>query len=170
MESVNEDFAMRRGKEQLDLLLLKAESYTRFIEQNQKRSKDMFAARSQITKSTDATPNSKKRPNEEANTGSAKKKVKGDSPTAVSSAGEDSLISVQPPNLTGGELMSHQLEGLMWLLSLWENGLNGILADEMGLGEKEYLACHNRLSVHTYTTLPPIPVCGLLTSYYLSTR
>lgn len=31
--------------------------------------------------------------------------------------------------------MPHQLEGLQWLLSLWENGLNGILADEMGLGK-----------------------------------
>jgi ATP-dependent DNA helicase len=27
-----------------------------------------------------------------------------------------------------------QLEGVQWMVSLWENGLNGILADEMGLG------------------------------------
>ena len=32
--------------------------------------------------------------------------------------------------------MPYQLEGLQWLLSLWENGLSGILADEMGLGEQ----------------------------------
>jgi SNF2 family DNA or RNA helicase len=31
--------------------------------------------------------------------------------------------------------MPYQIEGLQWLLSLWENGLNGILADEMGLGK-----------------------------------
>lgn len=31
--------------------------------------------------------------------------------------------------------MPYQMEGLQWLLSLWENGLNGILADEMGLGK-----------------------------------
>lgn len=34
-----------------------------------------------------------------------------------------------------GTLHAFQLEGLKWLLSLWENGLNGILADEMGLGK-----------------------------------
>ena len=31
--------------------------------------------------------------------------------------------------------MPYQLEGVQWLLSLWENGLSGILADEMGLGK-----------------------------------
>ena len=43
--------------------------------------------------------------------------------------------SCQPSNLVGGKLMPYQIEGLQWLLSLWENGLNGILADEMGLGK-----------------------------------
>jgi SNF2 family DNA or RNA helicase len=28
-----------------------------------------------------------------------------------------------------------QLKGLEWLVSLWNNNLNGILADEMGLGK-----------------------------------
>jgi len=32
-------------------------------------------------------------------------------------------------------MRSYQLEGLEWLLSLYENGINGILADEMGLGK-----------------------------------
>ena len=40
----------------------------------------------------------------------------------------------QPSNLVGGKLMPYQLEGLQWLISLWENGISGILADEMGLG------------------------------------
>lgn len=40
----------------------------------------------------------------------------------------------QPANLSGGRLMQYQLEGLQWLISLWENGISGILADEMGLG------------------------------------
>jgi SNF2 family DNA or RNA helicase len=29
----------------------------------------------------------------------------------------------------------HQVEGLEWLISLYNNKLNGILADEMGLGK-----------------------------------
>ena len=42
---------------------------------------------------------------------------------------------VQPKLLSGGTLKGYQLEGMQWLASLYENGLNGILADEMGLGK-----------------------------------
>ncbi|KAI9279980.1 SNF2 family N-terminal domain-containing protein [Sporodiniella umbellata] len=41
----------------------------------------------------------------------------------------------QPALITGGVLRDYQLAGVEWLISLWENGLNGILADEMGLGK-----------------------------------
>ena len=41
----------------------------------------------------------------------------------------------QPSSLTGGQLTGYQLDGLNWLISLYERGLNGILADEMGLGK-----------------------------------
>jgi len=37
--------------------------------------------------------------------------------------------------LTGGTLRKYQVEGVQWLISLYDNGLNGILADEMGLGK-----------------------------------
>ena len=38
-------------------------------------------------------------------------------------------------NLFVGTLRSYQIEGVNWMLHLYENGLNGILADEMGLGK-----------------------------------
>ncbi|KAB8342853.1 hypothetical protein FH972_022451 [Carpinus fangiana] len=41
----------------------------------------------------------------------------------------------QPGNLTGGELMGYQLEGLNWLFYKWFSRANAILADEMGLGK-----------------------------------
>ena len=41
----------------------------------------------------------------------------------------------QPSILVGGDLKEYQLSGLQWLVSLYNNRLNGILADEMGLGE-----------------------------------
>ena len=41
----------------------------------------------------------------------------------------------QPSLLTGGDLKEYQLGGLQWMVSLYNNRLNGILADEMGLGE-----------------------------------
>ncbi len=41
----------------------------------------------------------------------------------------------QPSILVGGKLKPYQIEGLEWLVSLYNNNLNGILADEMGLGK-----------------------------------
>lgn len=41
----------------------------------------------------------------------------------------------QPKIISGGTLKDYQLDGLEWLVTLYENGLNGILADEMGLGK-----------------------------------
>ncbi|SPO39086.1 related to proliferation associated SNF2-like protein [Pseudozyma flocculosa] len=41
----------------------------------------------------------------------------------------------QPKLVTGATMRDYQLDGLEWLVSLYENGLNGILADEMGLGK-----------------------------------
>jgi SWI/SNF-related matrix-associated actin-dependent regulator of chromatin subfamily A member 5 len=35
----------------------------------------------------------------------------------------------------GGKMRDYQVRGLNWMISLYENGINGILADEMGLGK-----------------------------------
>ena len=37
----------------------------------------------------------------------------------------------QPRSLAGGDLKEYQLGGLQWMVSLYNNNLNGILADEM---------------------------------------
>jgi SNF2 family DNA or RNA helicase len=49
------------------------------------------------------------------------------------SLGEEVLQ--QPSILVGGLLKPYQMKGLEWLVSLFNNNLNGILADEMGLGK-----------------------------------
>lgn len=52
---------------------------------------------------------------------------------------------LQPSLVTGCEMKDYQLDGLEWLITLYENGLNGILADEMGLGKTLQcisLICH----------------------------
>ncbi|KAF7731676.1 hypothetical protein EC973_008847 [Apophysomyces ossiformis] len=41
----------------------------------------------------------------------------------------------QPSILVGGTLKEYQVKGLQWMVSLYNNHLNGILADEMGLGK-----------------------------------
>jgi len=42
---------------------------------------------------------------------------------------------VQPELIVGGTMRDYQLQGTAWLVSLFENGMNGILGDEMGLGK-----------------------------------
>lgn len=44
-------------------------------------------------------------------------------------------IHEQSTLLVGGKLKEYQVKGLEWLVSLYNNNLNGILADEMGLGK-----------------------------------
>ncbi|KAI5365482.1 putative bromodomain, helicase, Helicase superfamily 1/2, ATP-binding domain-containing protein [Septoria linicola] len=44
-------------------------------------------------------------------------------------------VTAQATNLVGGTLKDYQLKGLQWMISLYNNNLNGILADEMGLGK-----------------------------------
>jgi len=44
-------------------------------------------------------------------------------------------VTQQPKMLKGGEMKTYQVYGLNWLVSLYNNNLNGILADEMGLGK-----------------------------------
>ncbi|KAF2490534.1 hypothetical protein BU16DRAFT_470492 [Lophium mytilinum] len=44
-------------------------------------------------------------------------------------------VTGQSSNLVGGTLKEYQVKGLQWMISLYNNNLNGILADEMGLGK-----------------------------------
>ena len=53
----------------------------------------------------------------------------------INSITKPSASARQPDEVTGCVLRDYQLAGLEWLVSLYENGLNGILADEMGLGK-----------------------------------
>ncbi|KAI8992400.1 SNF2 family N-terminal domain-containing protein [Pilobolus umbonatus] len=45
------------------------------------------------------------------------------------------VFTESPAYVTGGILREYQIQGLNWMISLFENGINGILADEMGLGK-----------------------------------
>jgi len=44
-------------------------------------------------------------------------------------------VTEQASILVNGKLKEYQIKGLEWLVSLFNNNLNGILADEMGLGK-----------------------------------
>jgi len=48
---------------------------------------------------------------------------------------QHTLFTESPAFVQGGEMRDYQVQGLNWMISLYENGINGILADEMGLGK-----------------------------------
>lgn len=48
---------------------------------------------------------------------------------------EKEAVQAQPDMLVGGTLRKYQMQGLQWLVSLYNNRLSGVLADEMGLGK-----------------------------------
>ncbi|XP_076455656.1 lymphoid-specific helicase-like isoform X2 [Babylonia areolata] len=69
----------------------------------------------------------------------------------------------QPSLMTGGVLRPYQLDGYIWLRTLYENGVNGILADEMGLGKT--VQCVAMLSHMVYMGVPgPFMVCAPLST------
>ena len=43
-------------------------------------------------------------------------------------------LSAQPSVIKHGVMREYQLQGLNWLIHLYDNGINGILADEMVCG------------------------------------
>ncbi|GME82874.1 unnamed protein product [Ambrosiozyma monospora] len=47
----------------------------------------------------------------------------------------DGLQFNQPKLISGAVMKDYQIAGMEWLVTLYQNGLNGILADEMGLGK-----------------------------------
>lgn len=59
------------------------------------------------------------------------------------------------PQLTGGTLQPHQVEGYSWLTLLSQYGLNGILADEMGLGKTIQTIAYICRLIDKYETFEP---------------
>uniref|UniRef100_A0A7S0ZBG1 Chromatin-remodeling ATPase INO80 n=1 Tax=Timspurckia oligopyrenoides TaxID=708627 RepID=A0A7S0ZBG1_9RHOD len=62
--------------------------------------------------------------------------VQADNEVAVSKeVVQQAESAVHQPKMLNGKMKEYQLRGLAWLVSLYDQGINGILADEMGLGK-----------------------------------
>lgn len=61
-------------------------------------------------------------------------------------------FSDNPWYIKNGEMRDYQIRGLNWMISLYENGINGILADEM-------VGHALSLSTAYSNSLPPLSVC-----------
>lgn len=64
-----------------------------------------------------------------------KRKLKYKSELEDNNNGEKSVYLTASPSFITGEMRNYQIDGLNWMVSLHDNGLNGILADDMGLGK-----------------------------------
>lgn len=54
---------------------------------------------------------------------------------SVPGDGKPEVAPVRQPSILNCKMKDYQLRGLAWLVSLYDQGINGILADEMGLGK-----------------------------------
>jgi hypothetical protein len=73
---------------------------------------------------------------------------------------------LRPPG--GATLREYQIVGLQWMVSLYNNHLNGLLADEMGLGKTVQVRAPGCLDWVPIAELPGalpacLPACALLT-------
>lgn len=129
---------------QLDFLLDKASQYSNFIARDLQELQDSLAA-SAKSKTDKATKKEKKRKSKGGKESSSKKSKKNDGTVALKTAQDKHAkvvagskpIFTQPPNLASGCILKdYQLEGVRWLVSLFENGVSGILADEVCKGSQ----------------------------------
>ena len=134
---------------QLDFLLSKASQYSNFIAADLKELQDDMQAEA-ARKLAGGDKKSKKRKSKGGAEGKKKSKKNDGKASAAAlksaqdkhaaskqtEASADRPIFIQPEILADGcKLKDYQLEGVRWLLSLYENGVSGILGDEMGLGK-----------------------------------
>jgi len=136
---------------QLDFLLNRAKEYSDFISNDIQELQEGMQMEA-MEAAARAEKKNKKNSKQDTTSGKKKKRKKNNGePTegemalgkaqesyskskAASAAAKP--IFIQPKNLANGcTLKDYQLEGVRWLVSLYENGVSGILADEMGLGK-----------------------------------
>ncbi|KAJ2450231.1 putative ATPase [Coemansia sp. RSA 2336] len=125
----------KQRMQRLNFLLEKSAAYVSFVS---KRLEDKRTEKRQVKQTakrsrTPATRRNAKKPrvDEKSEADSAVQPGE-DVPRVING---ESVSPRQPRTISGGVMKEYQLEGMEWLASLYENGLNGILADEMGLGK-----------------------------------
>ncbi len=107
----------------LNHLLLQSEAYAKFLESQMR---DIEETMDQATEAGPSTQQGK----------AGGKRGRGDAGTAAAKRAKSSLTPTQRLlPLLKADLRDYQIRGVKWLISLYENGVNGILADQMGLGK-----------------------------------
>ena len=121
----------------LDSLLDKTAMYSKFVSSQLTKpdaAPEAGATRSGAKRKAPAPASKKKKPRA-AKAAKAKTTLAEIESTAVADQEQDVDQIGQPTLMTGAKMRDYQKQGVAWLKSLWENGMNGILGDEMGLGK-----------------------------------
>lgn len=84
----------------------------------------------------------------------------------------EEVVRTQPTMLkppSGAKLRQYQMVGLQWMVSLYNNHLNGILADEMGLGKTVQVSIYSSIWCYIYLSMlgPEIAIM-ILSKLFLS--
>lgn len=121
--------------EQLERLLNQSQLFTQFLAEQMSDAEAKATAEAEQA----AAENSK---------GKKRKSGGGKATPAKKHRGDaaDSVVAGLCPGFNG-TLRNYQYQGVKWLISLYQNGLNGILADQMGLGKTVQtiaFLCHMR--------------------------
>lgn len=56
----------------------------------------------------------------------------------------------ETPAYIVGKMRDYQIRALNWLITLYENGINGILADEMGLGTYNFIPPFDSIMIFVF--------------------
>ncbi|KAL6306502.1 SNF2 family N-terminal domain-containing protein [Sparassis latifolia] len=165
-DQANEDTEARM--KMLDELLKKSAAYVSILKEQMDKVQVHYGKRraAKPEHGHEATPSSKKRrrsgaeENDEQSTKRKKTEQAGQAVVERSQESNDANAFVQPALVTGATLRDYQLEGVAWMVGLYQSGISGILADEMGLGKTlQAIAFHAFLRERSVA--PFLVVCPL---------
>ncbi|RKO98091.1 hypothetical protein CXG81DRAFT_14771 [Caulochytrium protostelioides] len=130
------DLQVKDAVKRYAYLLGKTDLFAHFLKL--KKNEDGTTALDEIEKLTKATPSAKsgdrrrRKTEKEEDEELLQKELQED---AADEPQTSTVIEESPSYVEGGTMRTYQLDGLNWMINLFENGVNGILADEMGLGK-----------------------------------
>ncbi|XP_067938071.1 lymphocyte-specific helicase-like isoform X2 [Watersipora subatra] len=118
--------------QKLQLLLTKSELYTKYLLERMDHQKSKMN-QTQESQSNQPLAKKSRKSHKAENETSLSDSISSSQQSQVSNS--DMALSSGCPLLFTGTLRPYQVDGLLWLNTMFENGVNGILADEMGLGK-----------------------------------
>jgi SWI/SNF-related matrix-associated actin-dependent regulator of chromatin subfamily A member 5 len=113
----------------LKFLLGESELFQHFLKKTTSGEKEEVSEKKFTTSSKEKKRRTEKEEDEELLKQETEQELPSNSSKTKSAAVITTKFDESPPYIHNGVLREYQIEGLNWLISLYENGLSGILAD-----------------------------------------